>query len=177
MFYSKLLMASIFFLLSCSSTHLIKQTQSDYSILNKKMNGEEGTIIVKNNRMFIGRNMVILGDSLHFIELYSNTEMIMHTSTIKEIQSINNFRGVVEGCGFGVLIGGGIFGLLYLSQSDPEQESKTLSDDRIGKAFLGMSILVGGTAGLVTGAIRGHKDTYKFESPADTTGLTQINLE
>ncbi len=162
MFYSKLLMASIFFLLSCSSTNIIRYTQSDYDILNEELSGEKTILQFSDNSMIVAYNVRIYEDSLFF------NQMIMPVSAIKKITFTDNFRGGLEGFGIGALIVLARLGLAYLF-SPPEEESNIL--------FLVLPVSFGLAFGAPIGALVGHDATYVFETKADTTGLTQIDLE
>jgi len=179
MFYSKLLIACTVFLLGCSSTNIIRYTQSDYDILNKELSGEEVRIKVKN-KMIAARNVRIYRDSLYFIEsdsLYfiqsnSATQMIKPISAIKQITITDNSRGAWDGFGIGALIGLPISVGYVISESSGELELRL--------ATLAVTVLTFGCGfvyGAPIGALVGHDATYVFETKADTTGLTQIDLE
>ena len=164
-FIFSILLSFLILISSCSSTHMIKQIQSDYKKLNKNFQGEKGKIITNNKKMFEGKNIGIFGDSLYCIESKSETEMIFHTSAINRITVIENFTGALEGCGIGALIGLGLGGFNYFNLSETEKE------DPLARGVIVLSTLGGGLWGLAIGALIGHKDTYVFESLPDTTKM------
>ena len=159
------LLSLLILISSCSSTHIVKQVQSDYKILNKKFQGEECDMITNNNVKIAGRNIGIFGDSLYCIDANSASEIIMHTSVVNKITVIENFTGALEGCGIGALIGLGLGGFNYFNLSETEKE------DPLARGVIVLSTLGGGLWGLAIGALIGHKDTYVFESLPDTTKM------
>jgi len=149
---------------SCSSTHLIKQTQSDYSELNEKLQGEESDIIVNDGKIIEGRNIRIFGDSLYCIESSSDTEMVYHTSAIKEIFITQNTKGALEGAGIGALCGLGALGFVFFKTPETDRD---LSSPHVAVFFL--LPVSGALWGLPIGALIGHKETYVFEILPDST--------
>ena len=160
------LLSLLILISSCSSTHMIKQTPSDYSALNKKFQGEEGKIITKNKKMIEGRNIGIFGDSLYCIESNSDIKMIIHISTISKITITDNSKGAWEGCGYGALSGACALGLIGVLSQKGER------DKALGGVlgFIGGAVM-GSLYGLAIGAIIGHEDTYVFETSPDTTKI------
>jgi len=148
---------------SCSSTYIIKHSQSDYAELNEELQGEECDMIVNRNENITARNIGIFRDSLYCIDSNSNTEMILHTSAIKKIIITQNTRGALEWGGIGALIV--MIGIA--SSPDTEKEGGIISYEG---ALIGGAI-GGGMWGLGIGALIGHKETYVFETSPDSTKL------
>jgi len=152
---------------SCSSTYIIKHSQSDYAELNEELQGEECDMIVNRNENITARNIGIFRDSLYCIESNSDTEMVFHTSVIDKIIITENTTGALEGWAIGTLIGLGAFGIIYLNNPKP----KTSTEKGLTNLMLVGIAGNGSLWGLVIGAIIGHDDIYIFETSLDSTKL------
>ncbi len=171
MFYSKLFMASIFFLLSCSSTNIIRYTQSDYDLLNEELSSEKTILQFSDNSMIVAYNVRIYRDSLFYTESISANQGIIHTSAIKEITFTDNSRGAWDGFRIGALIG------LAIGVAPAVAMSGEHGWEAGALILIGLSFVTGSLYGAPIGALIGHDATYVFETKTDTSGLTQIDLE
>jgi len=163
----------------CSTTTIIipeRRSTDDVGISYERLNRilNEGlirnaTVRLADGHEFDAQEILVERDSTLFVDTDAGKPRRVLTPGILRIQRTDRFLGVLEGLFFGTLAGGALgFGLASTSSDEGEWSG-------FGKAIsTALGIIAGGTAGLITGVIRGHQSTYEFvrdtvEAPHDKT--------
>jgi hypothetical protein len=127
---------------------------------NRKVGDGAATLNLRSGASFDGRDLQFGQGSTRFIDRTNDSLVQVYTKDIKSVTIVHRGGGVLEGLMFGALGGLGV-GLLAAS---PLHSG---GDEGMGKGYLVLvSIVAGGTGGLVIGAIKGHD--YTFILPQDS---------
>ena len=113
---SYLLLFSMVYYISCSSTHMIKHDQSNYNELNNELEGKEFSLTLINGRFYAGKDITV---EKHFASwVVDTTKYFAPTSEVKKITVMSSSLGMTRGMGYGFLFGasiGTIFGIIVIS--------------------------------------------------------------
>lgn len=141
----------------CSTTtHLAKVED-----VNPKVEGAVATISLKSDGEREVRDIRMKADSTTFVDLSSMDTVRIPTNNLKSVSISHQVGGALEGLMWGALGGTGLALVSTIGMSGGEGAG-------MGPFVLG-SIVLGGTAGIVLGAIKGHN--YTFILPEDSTAL------
>ena len=154
----------IFYLLllcltGCSSTYYIKNDPTSLDEFNEELQGNAGTIVLKDGPDISARRMHINEDSSSWVEVktfLNVTKLAKDTSRaatadIEKIVLKNKGLGAVEGLAFGA-IGGSFVGKIMASNQGDDLKKQL--DAGIG------SLLLGTVGGAVLGLMIGHSYHY-----------------
>jgi len=151
----------------CSTTTIVvpeRRSAGDvgmsYEKLNRVLNEgfhNNATVRLADGHEFEAREILVGRDSTIFVDTEGGKPRRVFTPGILRIERTDRLSGALEGLFFGTLAGGALgFGLGSLSSDEGEWSG-------FGKAILaGLGIVAGGSAGLITGIIHGHRSTYEF---------------
>jgi hypothetical protein len=140
----------LFFYISCSSTYYVKNEDSSYNHINKKLKGENATVTLVNKQELVGKNIEVKFDST------SVEKINIHTKDIKEITIKNHDWGVIKGTGLGVLVGAAMGGMIYVTTT-------TNKPMGFGLVLIALPVL-GLFSGALIGGIVGDIETFVFPS-------------
>ena len=135
---------SIILFISCSSTYYVKNEDSSYNEMNKKLKGDKVILKLINGEEISGDNVYVKSDST------SVADINFPTARIKEITINNHGTGALKGMGYGILSTAIISGVSYLLQQD--------------EPYSEVVFIILPPLGLVLGALIGgiHGDIDKF---------------
>jgi hypothetical protein len=152
-------------LTSCSSTYYIKHEKKIIEDLNKELENENVTIIMKNGQEIEGKQVYVSTSSIDYLDPETNEPQFVSSSTINSIIINDNSTGALEGLGVGALAGI-VAGTLAEKSSEPKENKSGTMLKNVGSGISSLVLLtISSFAGLITGAIIGHSDNYIFTDP------------
>ena len=169
-------MLSYFLLTACSSTHFIKNDETSYQELNRKLEGRNATLSLNSGEEISGS--IVFVDA----ELISVDGINVPTANINKITDTNHLIGSVSGAIGGAIVGAGM-GFVYdyarnistpikydIWESSVDVSVSTESDAK--SAVIGC--ILGICTGAIIGGLNGPTETFIFSQPAtgDTTQVT-----
>lgn len=147
---------SVFFFISCSSTHFIKSDDSSFNEVNERLKGEKCTIELVNGEEIVENNIKVESDST------TVGERKISTKTIKEIVIKNHGTGALKGMGYGLLSTSILSGILYLSSKDEPYS------DVVWVIYPPMGLALGGLFGGI------HGDIEKLVFPTSKIEVSSV---
>jgi hypothetical protein len=148
-------------IISCSTTHLVKNENAAYRELNKKLKGEDVSLLLLTGDELEGYNIEVEPESTTI------GERKIATKSIKEITIKNSGRGALKGIGLGVASTLVLSAISYFSNQD--------------EPYAEVAFIIFPPAGLVLGAIIGAAggdiDRFVFPYQQDTNSDPYVRVE
>jgi hypothetical protein len=151
----------------CSSTHFVLPKQSAFDELNQELQGETGKIILTNDEVLDGKNIILRPDSTSWSipgpVKEKQEQQVEHCISTAEIQKIvfkNNTRGMWEGFGFGAV--GGLAALVIASTQWEKDAGGYGPGSSAAPYILAGVAATGGIIGAPIGALIGHTEENIF---------------
>jgi len=173
-----LFLISVFLFSSCSSTLLVKNSDSAYEKLNSKLINEKCKITLTNGEISYGKYIVLQRDSLTW-QNANNPEktIIIPISMINKIEIADHIAGMGKGMWFGVLFGGVVGSLIGMSKENSGSSGEQSGwgpgkVEDIGGLPTLIGLIGGASAGFLIGgsygAILGERETFLINTPVQS---------
>jgi len=165
---------------SCSSTLLVKNSDSAYEKLNSRLKNEKCEITLTNGEISYGKYNFLQRDSLTWQNANNPEKTItIPISMINKIETADHIAGMGKGMWFGVLFGGVVGSLIGLSKENSGSSGGQSGWGGPGKVedIAGLPTLIGlisGTsAGFLLGGsygvIHGERETFLINDPIQSS--------
>lgn len=150
--------------ISCASTKMINR-EEDYNELNRKLEGKQVLIKLKNNEVITAEYAYISADSSSWFipqgvqhhRFGPNNRQIIPTSEIREVSLKSTARGALRGLTFGLVTGLVGFYAFYSQGID------------FGLSLYPRDVMIAvGAIGMVIGGVKGLTENYVINDPEDT---------
>lgn len=159
----------------CSHTHKINLASepSPFDEINTILKSQKARITLVSGRAFKGKGPQITRDSTFWFDPKTNEKHTVSNSRIDKIVVMKRWRGIWEGLGYGLLIGGAVGAIGHVIIGDPSMGAPGGPSNN-----LELAITAGWIAGFYSstligcpiGLLKGSKDKYVFISlPVDSS--------
>lgn len=119
LFSPELILTTILFgltiiLCGCSSSHSVRSTtlrgSYTYAEMNGELKGQHVKIELKDGGNIFAKEVKLSNDSLSWVDQWTEEKSRTSIRQVNKIVNKNHILGFLEGLGFGLIGGGGVFG-------------------------------------------------------------------
>ena len=159
------------FLCGCSTSYLVSSNgrpdaEYSYRDMNEKLHGRDVKIELKDGREISAKEVRISEDFVTWIDRRTDEKSKASIRQLDKLVMKNHFLASLEGLGFGLIGGVGVFAVLLGINGRGGHESEV----GILPAFMILGG-AGGGIGLITGTIIGHRFYYEFPATEQRDSL------